>query len=103
MLTTLTQTQRMITKFCLSWSPLIAQRGFTKKPAASADESFSNPEEETNTKEAKKPIDPKNHEEEYHELTNEDVKKIKKLIADQDDEIEKLTKEVEKFKNEYWY
>jgi len=31
------------------------------------------------------------------------VKKIKKLISDQDDEIEKLTKDVEKFKNEYRY
>ena len=101
MLSAFSFTQKALSKYCIVRSA--QYRLFCKKTTASADEKFNGKEEIDNEKEAKKPIDPKNHEDEAHNLTNEDVKKIKKLISDQDDEIEKLTKDVEKFKNEYRY
>ena len=73
-----------------------ACRHFTNRSQAEERKDTPKPEEAE-----EKPVDPKNHEGEEAGLTKEDIQKIKKLIADQDDQIEKLTAQVEKLKNEY--
>lgn len=82
------------------------QRGFCSKPEKETDteteekKTEENKESETKTEDESSEVDLTTEEE---NLTTEDVKRIKKLIIDQDEEIEGLKKKVDLLTKEYRY